>query len=329
MKYFIAFICLHITLIALASEKGISIPEVTLISSEKSEQLASNKSKFIFKIIGITEEQNNQLITYSVDGKSRSVILNDDSQFSLISSPGVHNFQFFYNDFYFEIYADSLVIKSQYISLYEIRFESSEFPVTVDKPVIYLYPEVETSFSVNVKPKGKMVFTYPTYNDAWKGTAFPNGDIKIGLETFNYLFWESEQLIKAEIINPKKGSVVRSTESISFLEEQLNLFGFNSKEKADFITYWGPKLVQNEFNYIYFVLNNDANYFAELTITPQPDNVYRFYILTCPVVNPSDYYYLEPQLIEPAFRKGFTVLEWGGSVIDIHLLKKNCRFYEI
>ena len=82
----------------------------------------------------------------------------------------------------------------------------------------------------------------------------------------------------------------------------------------------GAKLVFSDL--FYFVLNNEANYFAELAITPGPDNIYRLYILTCPVVNPSDFHYLEPQLIESINRKGFTVIEWGGSVIDINFVKK-------
>ena len=98
----------------------------------------------------------------------------------------------------------------------------------------------------------------------------------------------------------------------------MTKFGFNSKEKADFITFWGPQLKGNDFNYVHLVLNEDANLFAELEITPTPNHIYRFYILTSKVENPNDYQNLVPQIIEKMNRSGFTVLEWGGSTINLN-----------
>lgn len=322
MKLLLSIVFLQFSLISFSSEKGILIPEVTLVSSEKSDELISNESMFIFQFTGFMDDVSERTVLYSKDGKNDSKKLNTQNEFGILTIPGIHSFQFFYNDTYYEIYADSLNVKEQFVNTYAIRFESSEFPVVIDKPVIYLYPESETHFTVKVHPKGKMAFTYPTYNEYWEGKAQPNGDLTIGKETFNYLFWEADQKITTDLLDPNKGSIINGSNAVEFLTKQLNSFGLNSKEKADFITFWGPKLAKNEFNYVYFVLNNDADYFAELAIIPSPDNIYRLYILTCPIVNPSDFHYLEPQLIESAIRKGFTVLEWGGSVIDINFVKK-------
>ncbi len=326
MKLFFSIVLIQFSLLAFSSEKGILIPEVTLVSSEKSESLISNESLFIFQFKGFIDNVSDRTVLYSIDGVNNSKNLDVHNEFRIQTTPGIHSFQFFYNDLYYEIYADSLNIKEQFVDTYAIRFESSEFPVVVDKPVIYLYPESEIDFSLTIRPKGKLAFTYPFYNEAWKGSALPNGDITIENETFNYLFWEADQTLSLNIISPEKGAVINREETIRFLEKQLNAFGFNSKEKADFITFWGPQLVQNEFNYIYFVLNEEAINFAELVVNPEPDNVFRFYILTCPVANPMDYHYLEPQLIESIKREGFTLLEWGGSVIDVNYLKKRLQY---
>jgi len=299
------------------------IPQVMLISSEKDERLAENESQYIFEFQNMLSDGKNEIL-FSIDGVSKKNLL-DNNKLYIKSTPGAHNFQFYYNDQHYEIYADSLTILPQHTNTYEVRFEHSEMPTAVEKPVIYLYPETKIEFSLQVIPTGELSFTYPIYNSGWKGTAFPNGDIKIDNKLFNYLFWESSQSIDLSIIDSKKGAIIKGEESLTFLEEQLDKFGFNFKEKADFITFWAPQLQKNDFNYIYFVLNNDTDLFAELSITPTPDNIYRFYMLTSKIENPNDFYYLEPQLIESINRKGFTVLEWGGSKIDINVEKLNHR----
>ena len=322
MKIFFSIVFIQLSLFVFSSERGILIPEVMLISSEKSDELNISESMFVFQFTGFMDDISERIVLFSLDGKNNSKKLNPQNEFSIHTIPGIHSFQFFYNDTYYEIYADSLDIKDQFINTYAIRFESSEFPVLVDKPVIYLYPENVTQFSVTVLPKGKMAFTYPTYNGSWNGNVLPNGEITIENEKFNYLFWEADQKITNQIIDPNKGSIISGNNAVKYLTKQLNSFGLNSKEKADFITFWGPKLAKNEYNYVYFVLNNEADYFSKLSVAPSPDNIYRLYILTCPIVNPSEFYYLEPQLIESIIRKGFTVIEWGGSVIDTNFVKK-------
>lgn len=300
-------------------------PQVRLISSELDEELDKNESQYIFEFSSIIKSEEGTKIIYSIDTIVKTELLDINNKLRIKSTPGAHKFQFFYNDQYFEIYTDSLNILPQHTDNYQVKFESSEKRVTVSKPVIYLYPENDIEFTVSINPIGDLFFTYPVYNGKWEGVVAPNGDIKINNNAYNYLFWESIQTINANLIDTQKGTIVKGNESLNFLEKTLNQFGFTSKEKADFITYWAPQLQQNEYNYIYFVLNNDADIFAELAITPTPDNIYRFYMLSSKIENPNDFYYLEPQLIEPIKRDGFTVLEWGGSKIDINVEKLNHR----
>ena len=322
MKSILALFLLHIAFISNSGQTPEYVPQVMLKSSIKNSKLEGNEAVYVFEFNVYDEKTSERIIMYSIDNINGTQKLDDQNQISLKSSPGSHIFQFYYNDQYEEVYTDSLIIKSQHINTYEVRLESSEYPIMVEKPVIYLYPKKEIAFKLSVNPKGKMAFTYPEYNDSWQGIALPSGDIIINRETFNYLFWEADQTISADVIKSNEGSVVKGSEATSFLTDQLNSFGLNAKEKADFITFWGPKLTKHELNYVYFVLNEEADYFGELSLSPKPDNLYRIYILTCPIENPDSFGILQPQELTPILRKGFTVIEWGGSEIDSRMFNK-------
>ena len=45
------------------------------------------------------------------------------------------------------------------------------------KPVIYLYPEQETTVSVSLDYAGTLTATYPAYEDGWTVTAEPDGTL--------------------------------------------------------------------------------------------------------------------------------------------------------
>jgi hypothetical protein len=62
-------------------------------------------------------------------------------------------------------------------------------------------------------------------------------------------------------------------------------------------------------------MNEDCTKFADLSISPKPDHVYRIYILTQPLSIDSPFEF-EAQEIVPIDRTGFTVIEWGGSNLD-------------
>ncbi len=323
MKSILALFLLHIAFISNSIQSPEYVPQIMLKSSVKNTKLQSNEAVYVFEFIGDFNKNSEIVIMYSIDNVNGTQKLDAKNQLSIKSTPGSHIFQFYYNHQYEEVYTDSLAIKPHHVNTYEVQLYNANYPIQVEKPVIYLYPEKEITFKLSVKPKGTLAFTYPTYNEFWKGIALPNGDILINKEMYNYLFWEADQTITSEIINSREGSIVSGADATSFLSNQLNSFGLNSKEKADFITFWGPKLTKNEFNYVCFVMNEDADYFGELNITPRPDNVYRLYILTCPIKDPNQTGPLQAQEIKPISRNGFTVIEWGGSEIDPQMIEKN------
>jgi hypothetical protein len=67
----------------------------------------------------------------------------------------------------------------------------------------------------------------------------------------------------------------------------------------------------NPYNIIHFAWEQYTD-IAPLTITPQPDSVLRVFM----VFKPSDKKVeIKPQIFPQFERKGFTVVEWGGTEV--------------
>ena len=161
-----------------------------------------------------------------------------------------------------------------------------------EKPVIYLYPEQET--------------TYPAYENGWTVTAEPDGTLydESGNE-YSYLFWEGEDNTDYDF---SKGFCVAGADTADFLREKLAEIGLTPREYNEFIVYWLPKMQDNPYNLISFQSEayTDA---AKLDIDPTPDSVLRVFMAWKPLGRPQT---IEPQTFTPFARDGFTVVEWGG-----------------
>lgn len=277
--------------------------------------LANNEALYHFTFPYVDASVVNSSIIYSIDGENHTIQL-DSLSFEVKTVAGDHVFQIYINSNYLEMYSSALSIKAGFMdnyNLYPIWSEGQD--IQVEKPIIYLYPEEKTDISILLKVDGELTFTYPAYKNGWNVSADKNSNITVNNETFNYLFWESERKINVATIDFKSGFIVEQENVLSFLEDKLKLAGFTSKEKADFITYWAPRMIANETIFVQFIQNIDCNQFAELNISPQPDYINRFYV-TWGKVN-GDFQLITPQEITPINRNGFTVLEWGGQEISI------------
>lgn len=180
--------------------------------------------------------------------------------------------------------------------------------ITVDKPIIYLYPEKEEKVSVRVSKKEILTSTYPKYNDGWNVTAYPDGTLEDGNGRKYYaLYWEG--LYKVNI-DKTKGFCVKGEDTIEFLEEKLSMLGLNEREAQEFIVYWLPQLEKNKYNYIYFKQTEEVNDVMGLDIIPTPDTVIRILMVFEPLNKEIE---IEEQEIVTPERKGFTVVEWGGT----------------
>ncbi len=181
----------------------------------------------------------------------------------------------------------------------------------VEKPIIYLYPTEETDVSVKLEFDGKLEFTYPEYNDGWDVKAFPDGRLLNNLDGREYecLFWEGSSNIEFDF---NKGFVVKGEDTAEFLQKTLGKMGLTAKEYNEFIVYWLPRMKNNKYNLIAFQgeLYNES---AKLKIEPKPDSILRVFMAFKALDDKVD---IEPQQIKPFARKGFTVIEWGGSRVE-------------
>lgn len=319
MKYILLFLLsLFFKSFVFGEESRPEISDYEIVSNVKDPKLPSNITVYVFQINGLNEPQDLNRIVYSVNKKVDTIYLNDKNQIERAIKPGHYAFQFFHTLKYKEIFIPKLEFKGGYRVTITLNFKLNQREnMTIKKPVIYLYPETETLINVKVNPVGEMSFSYPEYRDGWSVLAQTNGDLTLNNKQYNYLFWEAEQDFYLNDFNFSTGSFVAKENTIDFLELKLNQFGMNSKEQADFIAFWGPQLMRNESNLIHFVVNEDANKFAELLIEPKPKAIYRIYMVFIDA-NSVKITEMHEQKLPLMDRGGFVVLEWGGvELVDL------------
>lgn len=184
-----------------------------------------------------------------------------------------------------------------------IRYQS------LDKPVIYLYPEEETKLNLTLDIKGELTTTYPEYKDGWSITAQPDGTLvdSNGRE-YNYLFWEGQSDIEFDF---DEGFCIKGEDTLAFLEDALTQLGLTDKEQADFITYWLPKMQSNKYNIISFQ-NEKYTQTARLEASCEIDTEIRVFMAW---KASDEYVNIKEQKLSAPKRTGFTLVEWGGSEV--------------
>lgn len=187
---------------------------------------------------------------------------------------------------------------------------NSQNSTTVDlKPIIYLYPTKTTEVTVKLGHPENLTCTYPKYETEWKVIANPNGDltdIKTNRSLY-CLYWEGRNTVEPTM---DEGFIVKGEDTISFLEEKLEILGLNEREANEFIIYWLPKLESNKYNYIRFQTMEQIEENMPLEITPKPDSIIRIVMEYKALEEPIEV--TEQQLSTPQ-RTGFTAVEWGGT----------------
>ena len=183
--------------------------------------------------------------------------------------------------------------------------------MSVDKPIIYLYPEEEINVTVKLGKPENITCSYPKYENGWEVIAKTDGtltDTKTGRNLYA-LYWEGIDTNKSEIT---EGFIVKGSETIEFLEEKLEILGLNEIETEEFIVYWLPKLQENKYNYVKFVTMEEINEKMPLEFSVKPDTLIR---VLMEFKGLEEYIEIPEQKLETPERKGFVVVEWGGTEI--------------
>ncbi len=180
----------------------------------------------------------------------------------------------------------------------------------VEKPMIYLYPEEETKASVKLGNPAALTTTYPKYSEktGWQVTARPDGTLISSDREYYGLYWESNNEIKQK----EDGFIVAGEDTVKFLEEKLAILGLNEHEINEFIVYWLPKMEHNNFNYIRFATSAEIEEIMPLSVSPKPDTIIRVLMEFKALDKEIE---IEEQKLDKASRKGFSVVEWGGTEI--------------
>ena len=165
--------------------------------------------------------------------------------------------------------------------------------------------------TVKLLNEDKLSVSYPKYENYWDVHAYPNGkliDNKTNREQYG-LYWEGNNHY-SNITN--EGFIVKGEDTIKFLEEKLEILGLNERESDEFIIYWLPKLEKNKYNYIRFETKEEIDNYMGIEVNPKPDTIIRVnmdYKGLNHMIN------IKEQELEKVTRKGYTLVEWGGSEI--------------
>ncbi|MBI3237794.1 MAG: hypothetical protein HYZ43_02940 [Flavobacteriia bacterium] len=295
--------------------------EFQIISSSPYASLDQNHARFELKFADfqMTNQEALPMIELSCNGVIERFQLDSSLTHIIDVSPGKYKFMLIRTGEYNEIITDSITILPTHLTKAEIRFSQKQTliigrpePIISYKPVIYFYSPKDLSVNVELTPKGNFTYTYPAYENGWKGMVDKNGGITINNKHYPYVFWEGTNTEINALVDYNQGFVV-STENVTvFLEEKLTEMGLNDQERTDFITFWAPRMVGSEKNHVQFIFNEAYDDIATLSITPKPDHTFRLYMLWTPLpesvtINPT------PQTLLSLKRDGFSVVEWGGS----------------
>jgi len=193
-----------------------------------------------------------------------------------------------------------------------IEFTNNEVVPAAEcgKPVIYLYPEVETQIDVTLDPVGGFTYTEPIYDDGWSVVASTDGsllNLKDG-ETYPYLFWEGRGGIYTE---PEFYWVVEKDQVERFLIKTLGKLGLNRQETFDFMEFWYPRMQEADFYKIGFHGTEVMDIIAPMELSVEPDSILRILMDFTELDQPIE---PNPPKIEKFNRKGFAVVEWGGVI---------------
>ncbi|MES2555544.1 MAG: hypothetical protein V4604_05295 [Bacteroidota bacterium] len=257
-------------------------------------------------------------VIYSVNGApNETARLSGANEFMINRGVGKYTLQVYANSSFPEIMTDSIEVKAGIGTHIYLYFRGERTHYELEKPVIYLYPEVPTAISVDLKTIGKLNFTYPLLSEGWNVTAQPDGTLTCNGKNYPYLFWEADQQIQNPFeLETFEGFVIAGKDALTFLEEKLTQIGFNDRERTDFITYWGPQLCANEFNNVTFQFNDACDAYATLDIVPKPENINRVYMIWSKTDAAALDKTITPQELPVLDRSGFDVLEWGGVEVD-------------
>jgi hypothetical protein len=292
--------------------------DVWLVQSDKAVDSISSKVCIVTgKVINAFSEQGvPDGVISNLDRSSHTVSKADGTYYLKLSAKDTAIF--FYHPQYQEIVCWKYDFKGGHHVV--MNFLTSEklpdgMMYMEEKPVIYAYSEQELTASIKLSNASDLTFTYPAYENGWNVKVSSKG-IENNGTNLPYLFWEgsSDNLEFKTTDGIYSGAHINTDSSISYLQNTLAQIGLNSIEQTDFITYWGPRIQRYKYATIQFLVDEEYdNTICQLLVEPKPDAVKRVYLLFEGSNSENPKYVMQSKNFEGFERKGFTLIEWGGT----------------
>lgn len=221
----------------------------------------------------------------------------------------------------------------------------------IKKPAIYLYSD-DLPKMVNVRLDYFLLTknTVPQkYLNSWKVIAHKDGHLidlqpektncdslptTFGFEyaqtackanNYPYIYWDGNKFIK-EVPKKLLGWSIKKENIREFLNEKADEMAMNTAEKTEFVRFWS-EIISNypatDFR-IYFLQNEEVDDWIKLSVSPKPDSWNRIEVVITPIQPNTQ---STPYTLKKIKRQGFTMVEWGGIIIDKDFNKKQ-RFFD-
>jgi hypothetical protein len=234
--------------------------------------------------------------------------------------PTSNTLLYFYAPNAHEIIVENHIFKSGYELVIDFYSTRRLYDHPAEKPVIYLYSNQPTNVNLSIDFKGDLTFMYPRYDNGWQVNVSKKGILNTSdQKIYPYLFWEgvSSELGFVTTSTGMEGYFIQTDSTISFLENTLTQLGLNQTEMTDFITFWGPQIKKHQYATIQFLVDEEyTNEVAGINVNPAPDAMRRIYLLFEGSEIELKQNFLTSPVLKPFVRKGFTLVEWGGTALN-------------
>jgi hypothetical protein len=179
---------------------------------------------------------------------------------------------------------------------------------TADKPNLYLYPARDTATQVQLShgPKQRVFASDPPYGQGWAGVAHPDGSFTSGGARAPFLFYElSLRPWQGEAFQRDEGWCLPEEGAVDAMAELLGLYGFDARERLDFVEGWEHDLPASPAGYAVYP-QRAVEHAGRVHIRPALP-LYRLWLL----VEEGDGCALDAPWVDPARREGPHAVEWG------------------
>lgn len=254
-----------------------------------------NADNFIDNTPGLS-----QLFSYSLDAVCK-----------LFGADGGADFEFWMQSLGSTL-QDTIDLKNDIAQLMQEALSRQKVGRTVGayKPVIYFYNAQGKDITVKFPHEELLTETIPEYNGRWAVTT-NDSDRIINADGKEYPNLYYESITNPALFDTRKGFYINKEDRAGEFNNILSEYGFNELEIKEFIDFWDSKLGDEDY-IMYPQYTDTVNIAMPIEVNPIPDTIVRMWF----VFEQADNIDYKDAEIEPFMREGYTLIEWGGVILD-------------